>query len=83
MRKFQKKTKSKHISAEKLAEHQKNMSITMKWTNMAGINPVAAAAINLACEQECQRRINLVQRQLDCEHGEVVKDLMSDIIQKI
>ena len=66
-----------------LALHEKNLSITMKWADIIGVNTAAAASIDAVCAKERQRHIDLIERQEDCSDAFIVEDLLSSMITNV
>jgi hypothetical protein len=77
------KKQNKPMPVQKLAEHHKKLSITMRWADMTGVNHVAAAAMDKACEVERRRRQELAERQANCEDSDVIHHLLSDMLDQV
>ena len=79
----EKRNGSTRMTAEKQAGHVKNMSITMKWADLMGVNKDAALVVDAACADERRRRIELSERQSKCQDLAIIAMVVSNIIEKV
>ena len=66
-----------------MKEHKKNIATTQKWSAMLGVNPITILSIDAACNSERCRRNQFSERPFDSRSGEIIMDLLSDIIDRV
>ncbi len=53
------------------------------WSDLIGINPVAAEALDKARNEELRRRRERADRIINCEDGAIIENLLFEIVDNV